>query len=166
MKLRDDLSIMTGKLREISHLLNNSYIERRTIDDLITSYCEDIMPYSPVKIYFKAVGTDFQLSNEQKLHVYRIIQELLGNAIKYVAPGKVNLSISKVESSFFIFYEDDGPGFIFNEKKENGLGLMNIMERARIIDGRAALTSEPGKGTKWRIVIPIESPGGKKNRIL
>jgi two-component sensor histidine kinase len=166
MKLHDDLSIMSGKLRKISHLLDNSYIEKRTIDDLISSYCQDLLPYSPVKIHFNAIGIDFQLSNEQKIHVYRIIQELLANAIKYVAPGKVNLSISKVESSFFIFYEDDGPGFIFNEKKENGLGLMNIMERARIIDGRATLTSEPGKGTKWRIVIPIEIPGGKKNRIL
>jgi len=89
-------------------------------------------------------------------HLVRIIQELLANAVKYVDKGVIKLNISIEFTSLYILYQDDGPGFDPKKLKQEGLGLLNIIERAKIIGGKSTLESSPGNGTKWRIFIPLK----------
>ena len=53
-------------------------------------------------------------------------------------------------------YSDNGKGFDTKEIKNLGMGIMNIFERAKLLGGKAKLTSSPGNGTKWEILIPLK----------
>jgi signal transduction histidine kinase len=58
------------------------------------------------------------------------------------------------EGMVFILYQDSGTGFDVSTSGLNGLGLLNIFERAKIINGTAVLNSKPAEGTRWNISIP------------
>jgi signal transduction histidine kinase len=161
-QMEEDLSRVTGRIRRISHQMNIGFIEERTIKDLVQNLCMDLNFGSSVRIDCEIAGKEFHLSDEQKLHIYRIIQELMTNANKYVTSGEVSISISEEEGMFYIFYQDTGPGFTEDLQHKSGLGLMNIRERVKIIKGKAHLDSEPGTGTSWKIIIPLDQDNHKK----
>ena len=80
------------------------------------------------------------------LHLYRIIQELLNNTIKYSEAKNVSISFQKDNfNTISMFYKDDGKGFEV-EKSTNGLGMNNIKTRIRLLGGTMQLLSESGKG--------------------
>jgi signal transduction histidine kinase len=58
-----------------------------------------------------------ELTSEQTIHIYRIIQELLTNAIKYVSKGEIRLSVSEEAGMFIVLYKDTGVGFDVNTFK-------------------------------------------------
>jgi len=79
---------------------------------------------------------------------------LLMNAIKHVTYGDIRISLSEEEEMLVILYQDTGEGFEAEAVAGKGLGIMNIFERAKIINGKAVLNTYPGKGTRWYITIP------------
>jgi two-component system, NarL family, sensor kinase len=151
--LKTNVSAMAKNIREISHRMSNDFIGQLTINELVQGLCEEIRDLANVPIHCTMGQDDFNLSKEETIHIYRIIQELLTNALKYVTFGEVKLSLSVEAGMFFILYQDTGPGFDMHATTKYGLGLLNIFERAKIINGKAILNTGPGKGTKWNIVI-------------
>lgn len=85
------------------------------------------------------------LSAEQKLMVYRVIQEQLNNITKYAAASKVELLINIVDNQVTIVLKDNGKGFD-PEKTKTGIGLKNISSRLQLFSGDVSLNSSPGNG--------------------
>ncbi|NCU03389.1 MAG: PAS domain-containing protein [Chitinophagaceae bacterium] len=88
---------------------------------------------------------DAKLNDEQKLMIYRVVQEQLNNIIKYAEATHVNINIYSVNDTVHIELHDDGRGFD-NSKLKNGLGFRNIQSRLLIYNGHMKLESAPGKG--------------------
>ncbi|MEI6683248.1 MAG: ATP-binding protein [Bacteroidota bacterium] len=152
--LTANVSDMAKNIRAISHRMSNDFIEQLTIRELVNGLCEDMKRTSAVTIRCVMGNEDFNLSKEETLHIYRIVQELLTNALKYVPSGEILLSLSVESGVFIILYQDTGSGFDMNLVSRHGLGIMNIFERARLINGKAILDTAPGKGTRWNVIIP------------
>jgi signal transduction histidine kinase len=155
-KLKDNLSVMTKSIRQMSHRMSSNFIEQLTIVELVSGLCEDLKTSSAIPIHYKFGQESFNLSAEKTIHIYRIIQEILTNAIKHVSFGEITLSLSEEAGIFFILYKDTGPGFDTKTATKKGLGVMNIFERAKIIGGNAVLNTIPGGGTKWNISVPLD----------
>jgi len=153
--LKNRLSTMTENIREISHRMDNNFIGQLSISELIQGLCNDLQPVTSIPIQCSIYQNKIDLTSEQTIHVYRIIQELITNAIKYVTKGEIRLSVSIEDGMFIVLYKDSGPGFDNNTINKNGLGVSNIFERARILNGKAVLTTFPEQGTKWNIAIPV-----------
>jgi signal transduction histidine kinase len=134
--------------------MNSSIMQNLTISELVKGLCEDLKGATSIPIYCEIERGDFHLSTEKAMHVYRIVQELLTNAIKYVTYGEISISLSEEKRMFFILYKDTGPGFDEKTTSSKGLGIMNIFARAKIINSKAILKTAPGNGTKWTITIP------------
>jgi len=94
-------------------------------------------------------------SKELKLHICRIVQELLTNAGKYAQKSLIHIDIAISEGILLIHYRDEGPGFNPNEISGGGIGIGSIYERIKLVGGKAHLDSGRGKGTHWNITIPI-----------
>ena len=95
---------------------------------------------------------------EKATHLYRIVQELLQNAIKHSKAKSVLIQfIVNKEDELTIMYEDDGIGFDYKKAYNNkGLGLMNIENRIQLIDASIIYdTQQGGKGTT--IIINLSS---------
>jgi len=122
---------------------------------LILGQCEDIQKVVGLKINLVMPEEPLILNEEVVLHAYRIVQELLTNAGKYAKDSYINLVFQKSPTELIINYNDNGPGFDASNKSTKSMGLMNIYERAKLLNGSAEVISAPGDGTTWEIKFPV-----------
>jgi two-component system CheB/CheR fusion protein len=85
------------------------------------------------------------------LHLYRIAQEAVGNAMKHGEPGEVRVSLSRNRHGVVLEIRDDGRGLPpENDRSSKSLGLDIMRYRARLIGAQLTLASKPGRGTTVR----------------
>ncbi len=117
-------------LRETIWMLNNEKLTINSFADRISNYVARISKNYPqvsvtcTKIIFK----DRELQPTHMLHIFRIIQEALQNALKHADAQNINVSI-QAEDVMQFMVSDDGNGFDLNHKDEH-YGLQNMKDRA------------------------------------
>ena len=86
-----------------------------------------------------------------------MVQEIITNAIKHSAANAMHIDIKSENEMLMINVSDDGKGFDTKKMliESSGLGLKNILGRAYALKGKVFLESAPGKGTVYKIEIPI-----------
>ncbi|MCR4032965.1 MULTISPECIES: sensor histidine kinase [Flavobacterium] len=153
----------------INEMLNDSIKELRNIS-------QNLMPESLMKLGLEHALKDLCASHSNsettielqyfikrasvpqhfKVMIFRIIQELLNNALKYAKASQILVSCSQNKDVYFITVEDNGIGFnvAFAEKRE-GMGLRNIKNRVAFMNGKLEIDSVIGKGTSTYIELKI-----------
>jgi signal transduction histidine kinase len=91
------------------------------------------------------------VTSENKIHIYRIIQEALNNINKYSKAEKCNVFILKTGDKITFRISDDGVGFD-PDKKNPGIGLKNIKQRVKSLNGVLKITSD-NSGTLIEVVF-------------
>ncbi|MCZ8513669.1 PAS domain-containing sensor histidine kinase [Paenibacillus filicis] len=92
--------------------------------------------------------------NRSAVHVYRIVQESLHNAILHGKASQILVSLS-CDRVCFVTIEDNGQGFDTNFIKDTpGYGLKNMKERVSALNGKLNIISSPGHGTKVELQFP------------
>src|SRR2546425_3451838 len=88
---------------------------------------------------------------------YRIVQEALANALKHAQTTRVDVDLKKDGDTLFITVADWGVGFrsTSGETPGRGLGLLSMRERARLLGGDCVIESEPERGTRVRVRLPL-----------
>ena len=96
------------------------------------------------------------IEKHQSMLIYRVIQELLNNAIKYAQARNIHINMDCEKNLLKLNLTDDGVGFDVNSlEKKDGLGIKNIKDRVQQMSGNIQLESKNGKGTQYQISIPI-----------
>lgn len=104
----------------------------------------------------------------------RILQNLVANAIRYTAQGKVTLGAESDGDSVRILVRDTGPGIPQNERETifeefsrlkatnrepgNGLGLAIVRRYSDRLGHDICITSEPGEGALFTVTVPAAAP--------
>ncbi|MBV6645523.1 MAG: hypothetical protein KI790_08730 [Cyclobacteriaceae bacterium] len=110
---------------------------------------------------FQSFEIKDKISDEQKVALYRIIQEVVSNIIKYAKASKINISVTDVGNGISLLVEDDGDGFdISSFKNGKGNGWKNIHSRLDLLGGEIEFDTMEGR--KNTTVI-IEVPYTKQN---
>jgi len=154
-EIKSKIKELGKSIRMISHRMNKATLEHFTFEELILGQCENIRKVIGLQIQLEMPEAFGDLREEVVLHTYRIIQELLTNAGKYARESLIRIEFLKTATEMILTYDDNGPGFDLNLAGEKGMGLRNIFERARLLNGSAKVTSSPGNGTSWEIIIPL-----------
>ena len=94
------------------------------------------------------------LSAGIKETLYRIVQEQLNNIEKYAKASRVKVEMLSYPDNVILAIEDNGVGFD-TTKRRKGIGLTNILNRAESYNGSATIVSEPGKGCKLLVEVPL-----------
>jgi signal transduction histidine kinase len=101
-------------------------------------------------------GTAKELSRGAALVLYRIAQEALGNVAKHARAKHVQVRLTRWNGRVRLTVSDDGVGCAPNQAGESGgLGLVNMRERVRQLNGTFAFQSEPGRGTTVTAEVPF-----------
>jgi two-component system sensor histidine kinase UhpB len=95
-----------------------------------------------------------KLDNNQQLTIYRITQEQINNILKHAMAKKVCISLQEEKGNAVLVITDDGIGVSITDKT-GGIGMKNMKSRSELLNGTFSIESEPGKGCKIRIVIPL-----------
>jgi signal transduction histidine kinase len=81
------------------------------------------------------------------IHLYRIAQEALNNAIKHARPRSIVVQLTRTKGEIRISVEDDGKGFDPISVRTGGMGLRIMKYRAKMISGQLEVRKRPGGGT-------------------
>jgi signal transduction histidine kinase len=97
-----------------------------------------------------------------ELVLFRIAQEGIINISKHADAGNVAVSMTFGESAIDMEIRDDGKGFdtesiygAFRKDHHVGLGLIGMGERISLLDGTLTVRSEPGRGTRVSVHVPV-----------
>ncbi len=144
-----------GELRKIAgNMMPESLLKfglETALADLCNFYSNDnlVVEFQPIDI-----KDDIPLPNQ--LNIYRIIQELISNAVKHAKADYIVLQCSQNDSLFLITVEDDGIGFDESVlKNKKGLGLNNIKNRVEFLKGKVDIHSALDKGTTINIELQV-----------
>lgn len=153
--IKEQMAELGEMIRRISHRMNAVMIEKFRMEELVTGLCEDYRLLTGMNLDYRVPRFVKDLSYPIKMHLSRIIQELLTNAQKYAPKARISLTLAIAEGKLLLFYKDDGPGFEKEKIENRSMGLINIGERIKLMDGTLRYQSAPGKGTSCEITIPL-----------
>jgi signal transduction histidine kinase len=117
---------------------------------------EDFLRRSGIQCEFVEDGVADHLPDAVKTCVYRVVQEALHNCEKHSSAKKVRVSVRQFPDCLITEIEDDGCGFQVDSKRDSGLGLLGIRERAANAGGTLLIDSEPGRGARIALRIPLK----------
>ena len=156
--LIEKLREVEEEIRTISHELNHAAYEKfHNFIVSLESMIGDIEKSSGMSCTFtydEKVPWD-NLLGDIKINAYRIIQESLKNCVKHAKSEHVSIVFQAIDDKLKLTITDDGIGFDINKKKK-GIGLKNIISRAKKIKGDLDINSKPGKGTVIKVIIPAK----------
>lgn len=150
------LNTASQDIRKISHALMPSALERLGLIDAVEQFCTSMQASAGFEIDFQYYGLEERLPPRFELLVYRIVQELLNNIVKYAEAKEVLVQLSKNENLLSITIEDDGRGFDTSIiKNKDGIGLHSMQKRLELLGGKMDADSAIGKGTSVNIELPV-----------
>jgi PAS domain S-box-containing protein len=143
------------EIRKISKALNTSLVKMiglsRSIDDLIIN----MKAFRQIETKFSYdERLDKILSEDQKLMIFRILQEQTNNIIKYADAKRVTISLREEKNQVYLLIKDDGKGFDTSIQSK-GIGFINIYNRADAFGGQIEIIASPGKGCILNVVFPL-----------
>jgi signal transduction histidine kinase len=117
---------------------------------------EQINDSGKIKAEIYIEGEKIRLQENLEIMLYRIIQEMVNNTLKYAEAKNISLIIGVQSDKLNIQFSDDGKGFEVEAKlKQKTAGLTNIMSRVSFLKGEISIESLPGKGTILFLYIPL-----------
>lgn len=134
------------EIRLLSATMKPPAFSLMTLEQSLDRLISNINRIKKLNFSLSADGLDeTRLNDDQKLMIYRVVQEQLNNIIKYAEATRVTISLCSEDDLVHIELNDDGKGFD-NSKLKTGLGFRNIQSRLLIYNGHMKLESAPGKG--------------------
>ncbi len=111
----------------------------------------------------QVIGNADSLLDTHATHtLFSIVVEALNNARKHAEASKVQVIVAAQQNALMMTIQDDGKGFDVEKalreakEREGHLGLVNLQERAALIDGTLHIESAPGKGTRMTVALPLD----------
>lgn len=156
-QLRIGLDNAEFMIRETCRELMPSFLQDHGILHAISSLVEKTRLRADFQLAFQALPINASLNDEQMTVIYRVVQELINNAVKHSEAARVTLEIGQHDQALHIRYEDNGKGMDTEAilSSTSRLGLRGILERIRMLGGQVSLDSASGKGVAVRCSIPL-----------
>ncbi len=110
----------------------------------------------PFRLEVDPLAAD-RVTPEQASHLLSITREALSNSLRHAAARTGTISLQFETDHVRLTVSDDGIGFQTNALQAQGHGLKNMGARAKRLNGRLEVLSEPGQGTRVRFDLPQES---------
>lgn len=147
-KIQQMLEQTYMKTRKITHSMKPPQLEKFGLVPVLEDYCS-VIDTNQLSVYLWINGLENnRLSYSEEHNIFRIIQELATNTIKYAQASELVINISREGSMVSVTVEDDGLGFDSNSPDfKEGLGTRNIQERVRTLNGTIDINTSLGKGT-------------------
>jgi len=155
--LRNRTTEISNDVQALSHELHSSKLEYLGVVAGIKSWCKEFGQRQRMEIDFRhEVSSALQL--EVGLCLFRVLQEALHNAAKYSGVKRIEVHLTEHSNEVHLMVNDQGRGFdIETARQGRGLGLANMQERVKLLNGAISIESKPSGGTSIRVKIPLRS---------
>ena len=145
-----------SELRKIAHNLMPEALVRFGLNDAVKDFCTSIMTATHIHIIYESMGETRGLDNTANTYIYRIIQELINNAVKHGKPSQILVQLTTTPNKILITVEDDGKGIDLDKKAlSKGIGLTNIKHRVNYFKGNVVFEPKKPQGTVVNIELNV-----------
>ena len=115
---------------------------------LLRSFCQEFGQQQKAEIDFDAVDLPSELSPDISLCFFRVLQEALHNAAKHSGARRFKVRLWGTPDEIHLEIMDAGVGFdIESAKASQGLGLISMQERLKLLSGTLSIESQQERGT-------------------
>jgi two-component system, NarL family, sensor kinase len=157
---RENVNRALHDLRSLAKGLHSDHIRTFNIRKAVDEEVQRISRGVPLKVSVTYDGDEQRIRDDKQLILFRIIQECLQNCLKHAQANSVDIGFSWQPEQLRVHVRDDGQGFdaehVLAHDDSGGLGLQNILNRARLTGGSSDIHSRPGEGTTVTVRIPYE----------
>lgn len=153
--IQDLLADLGNEVRSLSHRLVPEAF-RFGLVRALKELKEELNQSTNVQLHIHTADNAFEeFSATNNLSIYRILQELVSNALKHAKASEIEIAIEKTAGSYAIAIRDNGKGFNTSQlKKSSGIGWKTIASRIDALGGTWSVSSS-SKGTEIQLHLPL-----------
>ncbi len=141
------------KVRTLSQALHPVMLEEAGLESTVSWYVGTMEKQTGVVIRYEKEGEPFALESSAAIHVYRVLQEALNNAVRHSGAREVRVRLQFAEDALELEVKDRGKGFDA-QGTNRGIGLVAMRERAELLGGTVEFSRPTGGGTRVRLRVP------------
>ncbi|MEA3340329.1 MAG: histidine kinase [Chloroflexota bacterium] len=164
----EDLARRTTKeIRHMLFTLRPLILESQGLQAALEQYISKLTETDDLVIHLEAAPeADKSLDRNIQGVIFYIIDEAIGNARKHAQAQRIQVRLYLQDNVFIAEVADNGRGFdvdaVQTRYDERGsLGMVNMYERADMVGGKLEVVSEPGKGTRITLSVPLQEQHGR-----
>ncbi|MEO0585383.1 MAG: sensor histidine kinase, partial [Bacteroidota bacterium] len=157
----DLLDNAMNQIRNLSHDLSKEMLMKVGILEAIREFAQKVQNSSQINVSIEPFGFkdgEGRLSTKMELLLFRMVQELIGNAIKHGKAENITIRLNRFDDLVNLMVTDDGVGFDYakiKETKSGGIGLHGFELHVEELGGKLRVDSIPHRETTINIDIPL-----------
>jgi PAS domain S-box-containing protein len=144
---REELAHALEELRELARGIHPAVLTDRGLEAAL----ESLAARAPLPVEIE--GSEVSLPAAVEAAAYYVVSEALANVTKYAQASSVKVRVEQVNGRAHVEVADDGVG---GADPGRGSGLRGLADRLASLNGKLAIDSPPGAGTRVRAEIPLE----------
>ena len=159
-RVLNNLEASISEMRRVAHNMMPETLLKFGLQQALQDYCNGLSYQQDFTIQCEFLGLEKRMDNSTEVVIYRIVQELINNAVKYSGAKTILVQLMRHdEERLNITVEDNGRGFDPKEVDSHSAGLRNIASRVKYLSGKMDIQSSPGEGTSIYIECEIKPYG-------
>lgn len=148
------LNTSIDDLRRLAHNLMPGALSKFGLIEALRDFCDSIHNSTGIEVMYQHYGLEREPESTPAIFIYRIVQELVNNAVKYALATTIVVEIMIHENKIDITVEDNGIGFDKQlVKAQKGAGIKNVQLRVEYLTGTFDIDTAPGNGTSAYIQV-------------
>jgi signal transduction histidine kinase len=171
-KLREELeelepmaSKALDQVRNMLFDLRPVVLETQGLAPALESYVKRLRLANDFAVNLEIKDFSERLDAKAEAAIFSIVQEAVSNARKHAHTTHLELGIAKHDGNLVVTVRDDGQGFDVAQMDRSydqcgNLGLLNMRERAEMLNGEFSMESAVGQGTLIKLIVPLQVSGG------
>jgi signal transduction histidine kinase len=153
----NSLSLSIIELRQIAFNLMPETLLKLGLEMALKDLCNNLRT-NKVTIAFHANGISKTISASDQVNIFRIVQELINNALKHSYCTEIIVDCSQNQKLFLITVEDNGNGFdVSLIDSFQGFGLKNIKNRIHLLKGKLEINAKHNRGSIFNIALTLNN---------
>ena len=157
------LESLDSSLRQLAHSVRSTSAVDRPLEDVLRNELYAVTSRTGIAGEFQLEGSPADLTDSQKIVIFRVVQEALANVRKHSNASHVDVRLQVKPNYVSVSIADDGCGFdgattIDRALRADRLGLAGISERVRLLGGAVDIEARAGNGVIVRATLPRWRP--------
>lgn len=162
-ELQTQTSEIAADIQSLSHELHSAKLQYLGIAGAMRGFCQELGKQQKVEIDFTSLDVPGPLSADVSLCLFRVLQEALHNSAKHSGVRRFEVRLWGTADEIHLTVRDSGGGFDRElVKTSQGLGLVSMEERLKLVNGTLSIDSQPMRGTTIHARVPVSGSGSMR----
>jgi signal transduction histidine kinase len=154
------MSLVDGTLQSARRIMTDlrpEVLDLLGFIETVNQHIKNFEVRNKIKCNFTNNATGIELTSQQSVALFRIVQETLNNISKHAKATEVNIKLIQTHEYLTLEITDNGVGFDVNDKKKtDSYGLLGMKERVFLLGGELKISSIKDVGTTIKVKLKSE----------